>query len=76
VKHSREDTAVKAWIIEGKYTSGPGSEWEEVDEVSETDTGGPGDELVGLKYAQWLTREYRTAHAPHQVRLRPKRVTD
>lgn len=66
----------KEWIIEGKYTSGPGSEWEEIDSVSETDTGGPGDSLTGRAYGQWLTREYVTAHAPHPVRMRAKRSTD
>lgn len=76
VKHRREDTAVKAWVIEGKYTTGPGSEWEEIDEVTETDTGGPEDTLTGRAYAQWLAREYRMSHSPHPIRMRPKRATD
>lgn len=67
----------KAWVIEGKYTTGPGSEWEEIDEVSESDPEGarPG-ELTGYEYAKWLVNEYRVAHAPDPVRMRPKRSTD
>ena len=67
---------MKAWIIEGKYTTGPESAWEEVDTVDETDTGGPDNTLTGHAYAVWLTDEYRTAHHPNPVRLRSKRSTD
>ena len=67
---------MKAWVIEGKYTSGPGSEWEVIDTVTETDTGGPGDALKGRAYGQWLADEYRVAHAPHPIRMRPKRDAD
>jgi hypothetical protein len=68
---------VKEWIIEGKYTTGLGSEWEEIDTVSESDPEGarPG-EPTGYEYAKYLVGEYRTAHAPHPVRMRPKRATD
>lgn len=67
---------MKAWVIEGKYTSGPGSEWEVIDTVTEEDTGGPGDTLKGRAYAHWLANEYRVAHAPHPTRMRPKRDAD
>jgi hypothetical protein len=67
---------VKEWIIEGKYTSGLGSEWEEIETVTEEDTGGPGDTLKGHEYGKWLVNEYRVAHVPHPVRIRPKRSTD
>jgi hypothetical protein len=63
---------VKKWIVEGKYTTGPGSEWEELDEVSETDTGGPGESKVGRDYAYWLCAEYAlaTPDARHRVRVK------
>lgn len=66
----------KEWIIEGKYTTGRGSEWEVIDTVAETDIGGPNNGLKGLAYGQWLTREYREAHHPNPVRMRPKHSGD
>jgi hypothetical protein len=66
-------TAPKGWIIEGKYTTGRGSEWEEIDEVSPTDTGGPGDALTGREYAYWLCREYQIAAPAASHRVRAKR---
>lgn len=62
----------KVWIVEGKYSSGVGSSWEELEEVTATDRGGPGDSLVGGAYAHWLCREHRTAapYGLHRVRTR------
>lgn len=67
---------MKEWIIEGKFTSGPGSEWERLDDVTESDPEGskPGD-LTGYAYAKWLANEYRMAHAPAPIRIRPKPAT-
>jgi hypothetical protein len=62
----------KEWVIEGKYTTGRGSEWEEIDTVSETDTGGPGDSKVGRAYAYWLCAEYELAAPSGQHRVRVK----
>lgn len=60
---------VKGWVVMGKYTQGPGSKWEDLDEVRPTDTGGPGDSLSGRDYAYWLCREYTiaTPDARHKV---------
>jgi len=65
---------VNGWIVEGKYTTGRGSEWEELTEVAPTDTGGPGDTLTGREYAYWLGREHQTAAPDGQHRVRPKRL--
>jgi len=65
---------VNGWVIEGKYTTGRGSEWEEIDEVAPTDTGGPGDSLTGRDYAYWLCREYTVATPDAQHRVRTKRL--
>ena len=65
---------VNGWAIEGKYTTGPGSEWEEIDEVAPTDTGGPNDSLTGGDYARWLCREYMTASPDAQHRIKRKRL--
>jgi hypothetical protein len=67
-------TKINGWVIEGKYTQGPGSEWEELDEVEPTDTGGPGNTLKGGDYARWLCREYITATPTAQHRVRPKKL--
>lgn len=63
---------VNGWVIEGKYTTGPGSEWEEIDEVAPTDTGGMNDALTGRAYAYWLCGEYRMASPTAQHRVRTK----
>lgn len=69
--------AEKVWIIEGKFTTGIGSEWEKIDEVSESDPQGTqSGELTGYPYAKYLVNEYVMAHAPHPIRMRPKRSTD
>lgn len=63
---------IKGWIVEGKYTEGPGSEWETLEEVGPNDPEGaePGDP-TGRDYASWLCREY-TISAPYaQHRVRP-----
>lgn len=65
---------VDGWIIEGKYTKGPGSTWETIDEVGPTDTGGPGDMLTGRDYACWLCNEYITATPDAQHRVKPKKL--
>lgn len=65
-------TTVNGWVIEAKYTKGPGSEWEEIDEVRPTDTGGPGDAKVGRPYAYWLCAEYQLATPSAQHRVRTK----
>lgn len=66
---------INGWMVEGKYTTGRGSEWEELEEVTPTDTGGPGDSLTGRAYAYWLCNEYRTAHPYAEHRVRPKTIT-
>ena len=64
------------WIVQGKYTTGPGSEWETVDEIRPTDTGGPGDTLTGREYAYWLRREYAIATPDAQHRVRSATLND
>lgn len=66
---------VSGWVVEGKYTTGPGAGWEELDEVEPTDTGGPGDTLKGIDYAYWLCREYITASPDAKHRVRTKKLT-
>jgi len=68
-------STVNGWIIEGMYTTGPGSEWEELEEVEPTDTGGPGDSLTGRDYADWLCQEYILATPTAQHRVRPRKLT-
>lgn len=63
---------INGWVVEGKYTKGPGSKWEELDEVEPTDTGGPDESLKGKEYAYWLCREYIIASPEGQHRVRPK----
>ena len=60
---------IKGWVVQGKYTQGRGSVWEDLDEVYPTDTGGPGDSLIGRDYAYWLCQEYSVAtpDAQHKV---------
>lgn len=65
---------VNGWVIEGKYTTGPGSQWEELDEVAPTDIGGPGDALKGGDYARWLCQEYILATPDAQHRVKRKRL--
>lgn len=62
----------KTWIIQGKYTTGPGSEWEELEEVTEEDSGGPNDSKKGRDYAYWLAAEYQLACPQGQHRVRVK----
>jgi hypothetical protein len=66
---------INGWIIEGKYTKGPGSEWEVIDEVAPNDPEGatPG-ELIGREYAYWLCNEYITATPSAQHRVRPAKL--
>lgn len=66
--------SVAGWVIEGKYTTAPGSAWEEVGEVRPDDTGGPGNTLKGRDYAYWLCREYIVAHPEAQHRVKTKRL--
>lgn len=61
---------ISGWVVEGKYTKGPGSEWEELTEVTPDDTGGTGDTLTGREYAYWLCREYQLACPDGQHRVR------
>ena len=68
----KDANPITHWAIEGKYTTGPGSEWEEVTEVWPTDTGGP-DSLKGRAYAYWLCQEYIVASPEAQHRVRPIR---
>lgn len=67
---------IRGWIVQGKYTTGRGSEWETLEEVRPTDTGGPGDTLSGSRYAYWLCREYITATPDAQHRVRRATLDD
>lgn len=51
----------KIWIVQGKYTSGPGSEWEDLAEITE--------EEGGSAEAHRLCREHEIAapYGQHKV---------
>lgn len=58
----------KTYVIEGKYSSGSGSEWEVIDTVTPEDG--------GMQEAQRLVGEYRLAHSPAPIRYRPAKPED
>ena len=55
----------KTYVVEGKYTTGPGSQWEELTTIS--------PEEGGLPEAQRVCNEHRIAAPYGQHRVRPQR---